>query len=72
MSNLDFECQVSEIYLKYVLRLHLMCPGRLASQGVNAAVAAGVSALARSLTVLMSRTFSTPCPRCSAFFVCYC
>lgn len=32
MSNLDVECQVSEIYLKYMLGLPLTCTGRLASQ----------------------------------------
>lgn len=70
MSNLDFECQGIEIYLKYLLGLHLMCTPRLTSHKVNAEAAAGVSVLLRSLNVRVYEwNVSTPYPRCSAFFV---
>lgn len=60
MSNLDFEYQVIEIYLKYLLGLYLMCTEKLYCHKVNAKAAAGVSVLVRSVNVLMSGKHSPP------------
>lgn len=58
MSNLDLECQIIEIYLKYLLGLAVYC--EVTSHKANAEVAAGVCVLVRSLTVLMSGVFPLP------------
>lgn len=58
MSNLDFEYQVIEIYLKYLLGQ--MCTEKLYYHKVNAKAAAGVPVLVRSVNVLMSGKHSPP------------